>query len=124
MGRSYFLIIIALLSTLAVRAQRTEPLNGNPVEMANKTVSELAVLININAAIQDSIKNTFTVFFEKMKNGISSESQVDIRFLENTRDSKVKTFLSTEQYTIYQVFIEEKKLRRIGVNGEIMPDRP
>jgi len=124
MKRVCFLIIIVLLSTLAINAQSTDRPNFDSKEMASRTIGELASQINLSLAIQDSLKVTFTQFFDEVCKKRESGNRPDIKKMESERDLKVKSLLTNEQFTIYQIFMAEKKLRRTGTCGEVMPDQP
>ncbi len=124
MKRINLLIAIVLLSSTIMRAQEPNPPKFNPKEMAAQTVLDLTKQIAITPAIQDSLDITFFAFFSEMKNGRESGTRPDIEKMEADRDSKVKKLLTDEQYNVYQKFMEEKKPRRVGPEGDRMHNQP
>ncbi|HCT31120.1 MAG TPA: hypothetical protein DIW31_10415 [Bacteroidales bacterium] len=125
MKRINLLIIIALISTAAIKAQQPNRPTFDPKERAVQTVNELAKQITITPAIQDSLKTTFINFFTEMRKARESGSRHDMQKMESVRDLNVKKFLTDEQFKAYQKFMEEKRTRRNRPEGGGgMPERP
>lgn len=119
MRKINLLIITALLSTIAIKAQQPNRPNFDPKERATQTVNELTKQINITPAIQDSLKSTFINFFAEMKKARESGNRPDMQKMESNRDLKVKKYLTNDQFKAYQKFMEERKAKR---NRSEMPE--
>ncbi len=124
MKRVIILTIIALASSLTLSAQRPERPKFDAKEMASKMVSELSEKIEMSISVQDSVKLAFVKFFNKMDSDRQSGGRPNVENYEKERDSKVKTFLTDEQYKIYSKFMEERKPKGERPSRDDMNGRP
>jgi len=112
MKKITFLLVLALLSTILVKAQRPDRPIMDPKEIASKTVDDLSKQITLTPAIQDSLKATFIRYYDDMKKEREAGNRPDRQAMDSKSDSKVKTFLTEEQFQAYQKFMEERRNRR------------
>jgi hypothetical protein len=123
MKRVIFLIIIIFISIFTVNAQRQEHPNFDPKTRATRTIDELTKQITINQSIQDSLKVVFINFFEGMRKERESGNRPDMLKMESKRDLKVKSFLTDEQFKVYQKFMEDRRNRGNTPNRDGVHER-
>lgn len=125
MIRTLFFAIIVLGSTVIASAQRPNGPKMDPEEMAKKTVSDLCKSVEVSTAIQDSLNVAFLNFFNQMDKARESGERPNFEKYEKERDSKVKSFLTDEQYALYTKFMDERKPKGQGAGrGEMGEGRP
>jgi len=108
MKRVCFLIIIALIFGVSVKAQRPDISEFDFNEMVIKIVSDLNIEAKLQPAIQDSIKVILIEFFREMKNSFESGNPPDYEKASSQRDIKVKKLLNDDQYKVYLKFMGNK----------------
>lgn len=124
MKRLSFIVLVILIGSISLKAQRPDRPNMDPKEMANRTVSELTQQVKLSPAVQDSLKVAFVAFYDDMRKERESGNRPDREKFEVKRDTRIKKFLTDDQYKAYQKFMEERRARRNRPDGQDRPMRP
>lgn len=115
MKKISILSIVAVFCIMAVQAQQPGPPRFDAKEMARQTVNEFSQKVKLTSSVKDSISSVYVKFFQEMEKNMKPGERPDmeeIRKIENTRETRIKSFLTEEQYRIYIKFVEGKRSQR------------
>ena len=105
-------LLLILLSINLIAQKKEDEKNLSPSQRAEHTVGNISERTYLSVERKDSLVEIFTSYYKNLQAYRANGNEKLEKAIEQTKDTKIKNLLNTEQYQAYQDLIAEEKAKR------------